>query len=252
MLTARVIPCLDVKDGRVVKGVRFENLRDAGSPAESAARYEAEGADEIVILDVAATNEARGARLETVRAVRERLALPLAVGGGVRSVAAAGELLDAGADKVAVNTAAVERPELVSEIATRLGAQCAVVAIDARRGSRGFEVVVRSATRATALDAVEWAKEAARRGAGEILLTSVDRDGTREGYDLELIAAVARAVSVPVIASGGAAEPRHLLEALRAGADAVLAASMFHDRAFSVGETKRALAAGGILVRTET
>lgn len=253
MLTARVIPCLDVKDGRVVKGVRFENLRDSGSPKELAARYEAEGADELVILDIAATRETRSTRLDTVHAVRAALSLPLTVGGGVRSVAAAGELLDAGADKVSVNTAAVERPELVSEIAEKLGAQCAVVAIDATRTPSGaFEVIVRSGSKRTALDAVEWAREAARRGAGEILLTSVDRDGTQSGYDLGLVAAVARAVSVPVIASGGAAEPRHLLDALRAGADAVLAASMFHDGAFTVAEVKRVLAAGGRPVRSDS
>jgi len=251
MLLSRVIPCLDVRDGRVVKGVRFQGLRDAGDPAELAGAYMAQGADEIVVLDVSATNEARGTRLETVRAVRERLSIPLTVGGGVRTVADAGALLAAGADKVSVNTAAVERPGLLEELATRFGRQCTVLAIDAARRDGGFEVVVKSGLVRTGLDAVTWAVIATRLGAGEILLTSWDRDGTRAGYDLELIAAVSRAVTVPVIASGGAATADHLADALKAGADAVLAASIFHDADTTVGRVKDALAARGVAVRRE-
>jgi len=251
MLTARVIPCLDTRDGRVVKGVRFQGLRDAGSPVERAALYEAQGADELVLLDVSATPEGRGHALETVRAVRRALAIPLTVGGGVRAAEHAGALLEAGADKVGVNTAAVLRPELIEEIAARFGSQCAVLALDAaaRPDGGGWEVVIRSGGERTGLDAVAWAREAEQRGAGEILLTSWDRDGTRAGYDLALLAAVARAVRVPVVASGGADRPEHLVEALRAGADAVLAASIFHDGDLSVAEVKDVLFAHGIAVR---
>jgi imidazoleglycerol phosphate synthase cyclase subunit len=251
MLTARVIPCLDTRDGRVVKGVRFQGLRDAGSPVERAALYEAQGADELVLLDVSATPEGRGHALETVRAVRRALAIPLTVGGGVRAAEHAGALLEAGADKVGVNTAAVLRPALIEEIAARFGSQCAVLALDAaaRPDGGGWEVVIRSGGERTGLDAVAWAREAEQRGAGEILLTSWDRDGTRAGYDLALLAAVARAVRVPVVASGGADRPEHLVEALRAGADAVLAASIFHDGDLSVAEVKDVLFAHGIAVR---
>ena len=251
MLTARVIPCLDTRDGRVVKGVRFQRLRDAGSPVERAALYEAQGADELVLLDVSATPEGRGHALETVRAVRRALAIPLTVGGGVRAAEHAGALLEAGADKVGVNTAAVLRPELIEEIAARFGSQCAVLALDAaaRPDGGGWEVVIRSGGERTGLDAVAWAREAEQRGAGEILLTSWDRDGTRADYDLALLAAVARAVRVPVVASGGADRPEHLVEALRAGADAVLAASIFHDGDLSVAEVKDVLFAHGIAVR---
>ncbi len=250
MLTARIIPCLDTKDGRVVKGIRFAGLRDAGDPVERAAAYEAQGADELVLLDVSATPEGRGNALSTVRAVRRVLAIPMTVGGGVRTADDAGALLEAGADKVSVNTAAVERPALIREIATRFGAQCAVLALDAARApGGGWETVVRSGKERTGKDALAWAREAVDEGAGEILLTSFDRDGTRSGYDLELVGAVARAVRVPVIASGGADTPQHLLEALRAGADAVLAASIFHDGDLTVADVKRVLAAGGAEVR---
>ena len=207
MLTARIIPCLDVSHGRVVKGVRFQGLRDAGDPAERAVLYERQGADEIVILDVSATLEGRGNQVETVERVRARLRIPLTVGGGIRTIDDARALLEAGADKVSVNTAAVHRPALLSEIALRFGRQCTVLAIDAaRREGDGFEVLVKGGREGTGVDALEWARAGTARGAGEILLTSWDRDGTRAGYDLELTRAVAAAVRVPVIASGGAAD----------------------------------------------
>jgi imidazoleglycerol phosphate synthase cyclase subunit len=249
MLTARIIPCLDVSHGRVVKGVRFQGLRDAGDPAERAALYERQGADEIVILDVSATPEGRGNQAGTVERVRARLGIPLTVGGGIRTIDDARALLEAGADKVSINTAAVHRPELLTEIALRFGRQCTVLAIDAARQAGGFEVLVKGGREGTGIDAIRWAREATDRGAGEILLTSWDRDGTRAGYDLELTRAVADAVRVPVIASGGAATPEHLKDALDAGADAVLAASIFHDDDLTVGEVKRALAALGVRVR---
>jgi cyclase len=249
MLARRIIPCLDVSHGRVVKGVRFQGLRDAGDPAERAALYEAQGADEIVILDVSATPEGRGHQLETVARVREVLAIPLTVGGGVRSEDDAWRLLQAGADKVSVNTAAVERPALLAEIAARFGRQCCVLAIDAALRDGRFEVLVKGGREGTGRDAVAWAREGEGLGAGEILLTSWDRDGTRSGYDLPLIRAVASAVRIPVIASGGADTPEHLAEALEAGADAVLAASMFHDGDRTVAEVKRFLAARGVVVR---
>lgn len=251
MLTVRVIPCLDTRDGRVVKGVRFQNLRDAGDPEEQSALYETQGADEIVLLDVSATPEGRGHAVDTVRRVRRRLSIPLTVGGGVRASEDAGLLLDAGADKVGVNTAAFERPSLLSEIRDTFGAQCTVLALDAARrlDGDGWEVVIRSGRERTGRDAVTWARDAVAAGAGEILLTSWDQDGTKTGYDLRLIAAVAAAVRVPVIASGGAAQPSHLLEAVRAGAGAVLAASIFHDGRFTVGDVKRALAGAGLEVR---
>ena len=249
MLTARIIPCLDVSHGRVVKGVRFQGLRDAGDPAERAALYERQGADEIVILDVSATPEARGNQVETVERVRARLRIPLTVGGGIRTIDDARALLEAGADKVSINTAAVHRPALLSEVALRFGRQCTVLAIDAARQEGGFEVLVKGGREGTGIDALEWARAGTARGAGEILLTSWDRDGTRAGYDLELTRAVAAAVRVPVIASGGAATPEHLKEAFDAGADAVLAASIFHDDDTTVGAVKRALAALGVHVR---
>jgi imidazoleglycerol phosphate synthase cyclase subunit len=249
MLTARIIPCLDVSHGRVVKGIRFQGLRDAGDPAERAALYEGQGADEIVILDVSATPEERGNQVETVERVRARLRIPLTVGGGLRTIDDARALLEAGADKVSVNTAAVYRPELLSDIAARFGRQCTVLAIDAARRDGGFEVLIKGGREGTGIDALEWARAGAGRGAGEILLTSWDRDGTRAGYDLELTRAVAAAVRVPVIASGGAASPEHLKEAFDAGADAVLAASIFHDDEMTVGGVKRALAALGVHVR---
>ncbi len=250
MITARILPCLDVKDGRVVKGIKFQGLRDAGDPAERAAAYEAQGADELVILDVSATTEGRKTAAETVRRVRDVLSIPLTVGGGVRSVEDAGRLLDAGADKVAVNTAAVRDPSLISAIAQRFGRQCAILALDAAaRPEGGWEVVVSSGRERTGLDAIAWAREAVSRGAGEIVLTSWDRDGTRQGYDLPLLTAASAAVPVPIVASGGADSAQHLLEGLRAGADAVLAASIFHYGETTVGDVKAFLAANGIEVR---
>lgn len=255
-LTRRVIPCLDVRAGRVVKGVRFANLVDSGDPAELAARYESQGADELTLLDVSATPEDRGASTATVRAVRRAISIPLTVGGGVRTIDDVSRLLDAGADKVAINTAAVAKPDLLSAAAARFGTQCIVIAIDAARRNTGpdsaapsWRVVVRSGTEHLDLDAAEWAARAAACGAGEVLLTSHDRDGTRSGYDTELLASVARAVGVPVIASGGAAGPEHFIEALRTGADAVLAAGIFHTGLLSIADAKRTLADAGIAMR---
>ena len=257
MLKRRIIPCLDVRDGRVVKGVRFSNLRDAGDPVAIAREYERQGADEIALLDVSATPEGRATNLETVRGIRRALSIPLCVGGGVRSVRDAQALLEAGADKVAVNTAAVNDPHLITALALRFGVQCTVLAMDAAertdRRTTGAEgnwcVIVQSGRRRLDLDAVAWAKAAVDHGAGEILLTSWDRDGTRDGYDVELLAAVSSAVSVPVIASGGAAGVDHMIAALAGGADAVLAASIFHDGECTVGEVKVALAGAGLEVR---
>lgn len=249
MLTVRVLPCLDVRDGRVVKGVQFQGLRDAGDPVERARAYEEGGGDELVILDVSATDEGRAHAVDTTRAVRRALGIPLTVGGGVRRPEDAGRLLDAGADKVGVNTAAVQDPRLISGIAERYGAQCTILALDAARREGGWEVVIRAGKERTGIDVVQWAKEAQDRGAGEILLTSWDRDGTRSGYDLELIAAVRAAVHLPLIASGGAAHAGHMVEAVGAGADALLAASIFHDGETTPSTLKRALAAAGIPVR---
>lgn len=285
-LTPRIIPCLDVRDGRIVKGVRFADLRDAGDPVERAALYEAQGADELVILDVSATPDGRRTAADTVARVRAVLSIPLTVGGGVRTTDDAARLLDAGADKVGVNTAAVRDPSLLTRLAERFGVQCTVLALDAarrqnaeaERGDRraseqpgampasqashsansgsssapsafSWEVVVRSGSERTGIDAVGWAAEAGRLGAGEILLTSFDRDGTHTGYDLDLLRAVGAAVSVPVIASGGASSAAHLREALNAGADAVLAASIFHDGDTTVADIKRELAGLGTPVR---
>lgn len=251
MLTHRVIPCLDTRDGRVVKGVKFQGLRDAGDPVERARHYAETGADELVLLDVSATPEGRGNALETVRRVRAVLDVPLTVGGGVRTLADAQALLDAGADKVGVNTAAVRDPELINRLAAEFGSQCTVVAVDAARrlAGKGWEVVVASGKERTGKDAVAWAKECAQRGAGELLLTSWDRDGTGEGYDLALLRAICSAVSIPVIASGGAAAPEHLVLALEAGASAVLAASIFHDGVHDIASVKEALAEAGFEVR---
>ncbi len=251
MLTTRVIPCLDVRDGRVVKGIKFQGLRDAGSPPDLVAAYEEQGADEITMLDVSATPEGRNTAVETVKKIRERMALPLTVGGGIRTVEDASRLLDAGADKVSVNTAGVERPSLLTELSERFGRQCTVIAIDAaaRENGQGFEVVTLSGTRRTGIDAIEWAKEAEMRGAGEILLTSWDKDGTKSGYDLPLIAAISAAVRVPIIASGGAATPEHMVDAVKAGADAVLAASIFHYGEYTVASLKEVLKKMGLEVR---
>lgn len=248
-LAARVVPCLDIKDGRVVKGVKFQGLRDAGDPVECAAAYEEQGADEIVLLDVSATPEGRSHALETVRWVRSVLSIPLTVGGGVRGTEDAAELLEAGADKVGVNTAAVARPGLIAEISERFGAQCTVLAVDAAISGAGWEVVVRSGRDRTGIDVVEWCRKATAVGAGEILLTSWDRDGTGDGYDLAVIEAVASAVTVPVVASGGASNATHLAEALEAGASAVLVATILHDGHTTVAELKAQMASGGILVR---
>ena len=252
MITTRIIPCLDVRDGRVVKGVRFQGLRDAGDPVELASRYESEGADELVMLDVSATPDGRKTAAETVRAIRSVLSIPLTVGGGVRALDAALTLLDAGADKVGLNSAPVERPELLSELAQRGGAQCAVRASDAASdGAGSWEVVTRSGTNRTGIDAIGWAREGERLGAGEILLTSWDRDGTRSGYDLDLLRAVSGAVRLPVVASGGADTAQHMVDALGAGADAVLAASIFHEQDITVGALKARLAGMGVRVRTD-
>jgi len=250
-LAKRIIPCLDVAAGRVVKGVRFVSLRDAGDPVEIAARYDEEGADELAFLDITASAEARDILLEVVERVAARVFIPLTVGGGVRSVADLRRLLNAGADKVSINTAAVERPELVAEAAAAVGSQCIVVAVDARRAGPGrWEVYTHGGRRPTGLDAVGWARRMAEAGAGEILLTSMDRDGTREGFDLALTRAVSDAVPVPVIASGGVGALEHLAEGVLAGgADAVLAASVFHFGEFSVRTAKEYMRARGIEVR---
>jgi cyclase len=248
----RVIPCLDVDAGRVVKGTNFVDLRDAGDPVELAARYDAEGADEVVFLDITATADKRDTVVQLARSTADDVFVPFTIGGGIRSVADAQAVLDAGADKVSVNSAAVARPELIDELAAQFGAQCVVLAIDAkqREDGEGWEVFVAGGRTPTGLDAVAWAKEGVRRGAGEILLTSMDRDGTRDGYDLPLTKAVADAVTVPVIASGGAGELDHLVAALQAGADAVLCASIFHYGRFSVAQAKEHLAAAGVPVRS--
>jgi cyclase len=249
----RVIPCLDVDAGRVVKGTEFVNLRDAGDPVELAAYYDAEGADEVVFLDITATHEKRDTVAELARRTADDVFVPFTIGGGIRSVEDAQAVLDAGADKVSVNSAAVADPGLLNELAGVFGAQCVVLAIDAKRrpGEPGWDVFVAGGRTPTGRDAVEWAREGTERGAGEILLTSMDRDGTEDGYDLELTSAVSEAVGVPVIASGGAGELHHLVEALEAGADAVLCASIFHYGRFRVREAKDALAAAGVAVRRD-
>jgi len=251
MLAKRIVPCLDVKDGRVVKGVNFVNLRDAGDPVENARLYDSEGADELVFLDISATPEGQATTIDMVRQVAVEVFMPFTVGGGVRRVEDVRALLLAGADKVSINTAAVRNPQLLTAAAERFGSQCVVVAIDARRVSeRRWEVYVRGGRTPTGLDALEWAQQAVEAGAGEVLLTSMDADGTLAGYDLELTRAVAEAVPVPVIASGGAGQPEHFARVLTEGrADAALAASLFHDRVLSVRELKTYLAGRGITVR---
>ena len=249
MLAKRIIPCLDVDGGRVVKGVRFRDLRDAGDPVELAARYDADGADELVFLDVTATLEGRAATYDVIARTAEQVFIPLTVGGGVRAEDDVQALLRTGADKVAMNSAAVRDPDLLSRCADRFGAQCVVLAVDAKRAGDGWEVHVDAGRTPTGLDAVAWAREATeRRGAGEVLLTSMDRDGTGEGYDLELLAAVREAVTVPLIASGGAGTVEHFAEGLGV-ADAVLAASRFHDGDLTIGQVKEHLARAGIAVR---
>jgi cyclase len=251
MLTVRIIPCLDVKDGRVVKGVNFVDLRDAGDPVEQARVYDAAGADELCFLDITASHENRGTILDVVSRTAEQVFMPLTVGGGVREVADFRRLLLAGADKVSVNSAAVARPLLIAEAADKCGSQCVVVAIDARRrdDGRGFEVFTHGGRKPTGIDAVEWAVRAADLGAGEILLTSMDRDGTGAGFDLGLTRAVAGAVPVPVIASGGVGAPQHFAEGAEAGATGLLAASVFHFGQVSIAEAKRAVARAGMPVR---
>lgn len=251
VLAKRIIPCLDVKDGRVVKGVRFLGLRDAGDPVELAAAYDAQGADELVFLDISASHEGRRTMLDVVERVAERVFIPFTVGGGIAGAAEVRDVLLAGADKVSLNTAAVWEPRLVAEAAERFGSQCVVLAIDARRTGPGrWEVYTHGGRRPTGLDAVAWARRGVELGAGEILLTSMDADGTRAGYDLELTAAVAEAVPVPVIASGGAGTWEHLYRVLTAGkADAALAASIFHDGRYTVAQVKERLAARGVPVR---
>jgi imidazole glycerol-phosphate synthase subunit HisF len=249
MLARRIIPCLDVANGRVVKGVHFESLRDAGDPVEQGAHYDAEGADELVFLDIAASYESRSTTLEMVSRVAERLFIPFTVGGGIRTVADAGQALRAGADKVAVNTAAVRDPDLVRQLADSFGSQCVVVAVDSKRVEGRDVVMVTGGREPTARTAVEWAAELEERGAGEILLTSMDRDGTQSGYDLELTAAVSSAVRIPVIASGGAGKLQDLADALAAGAHGVLAASIFHFRGSSLAEARAYLRSKGYPVR---
>ena len=254
-VAVRVIPCLDVDGGRVVKGVNFQNIRDAGDPVELAAAYDRQGADELTFLDITASSDDRETTYDVVRRTAEQVFIPLTVGGGVRSTQDVDRLLRAGADKVALNTAAVARPDLLREAACRFGAQCVVLSVDARRSpdtESGFEVTTHGGRRGTGIDAVAWARQATQLGAGEILLNSVDADGTRAGFDLELIAAVRQAVRVPVIASGGAGELSHFGPAIDAGADAVLAASLFHFGELSIGAVKRELAAAGHLVRPVT
>ena len=251
MRSVRVIPCLDVDAGRVVKGVNFVGLRDAGDPVELAARYDAEGAAELVFLDITASSDARDTMVDVARRVADEVFIPFTVGGGVRSVDDARRLLMAGAEKVAVNTAAIERPELVGELATEFGSQCVVVAIDARRREGGgFEVYTHGGRTPTGIDAIEWALRVDALGAGEILLTSMDRDGTKEGFDIELTRAVTDAVGVPVIASGGVGTLAHLVGGVfEGGADAVLAASIFHFGEHSVAEAKHELERAGVIVR---
>ncbi|HVO54910.1 MAG TPA: imidazole glycerol phosphate synthase subunit HisF [Solirubrobacterales bacterium] len=251
MVLKRVIPCLDVDAGRVVKGTNFVGLRDAGDPVELAERYDAEGADELVFLDITASHEKRETIVELARRTADNVFIPFTIGGGIRSVQDAQAVLDAGADKVSVNSSALARPELLEELAAQFGAQCVVIAIDAKREGNGWGVYVKGGReRVEGRDAVSWAEEAVRRGAGEVLLTSMDRDGTNDGYDIELTRAVADAVPVPVIASGGAGELGHLSEAIvEGGADAVLCASIFHYGQHRVREAKERLAADGIRVR---
>ena len=253
MKVARVIPCLDVTDGRVVKGVNFVGLRDAGDPVELARRYDGEGADELVFLDITASSDGRDTMVDVVRRTADEVFIPFTVGGGIRSVGDARRMLRAGADKVSVNTSAFERPELIEEIATEFGTQCVVCAVDARRrtdGADGWEVFLHGGRTPTGADAVEWAVEAVRRGAGEILLTSMDRDGTKLGFDIALTRAVANAVNVPVVASGGVGTLEHLVDGIRdTGADAVLAASIFHFGEHTIREAKELMAASGITVR---
>ena len=249
MLSRRIVVCLDVQGGRVVKGTGFVNLRDVGDPVALATRYEAEGADEVVFLDIAASAEDRATLFDVARRTAEQLFVPLTIGGGIRTADDVGHALRAGADKVSINSAAVRRPEVLREAAERFGAQCVVASIDAKRNAGGWRVYVKGGRERTELDAVAWAQECVSRGAGEILLTSIDRDGARTGYDVELTRAVASAVTVPVIASGGAGSAAHVCDALEAGADAALLAGILHDGLTTVRAVKRAVADAGLPVR---
>jgi cyclase len=249
VVAKRIIPCLDVNRGRVVKGINFINLVDAGDPVESAQKYNQLGADELVFLDITASHEERNIMIEVVKNVAEKVFIPFTVGGGIRNLDDIRNLLLAGADKVSINSAAVKNPDLVNEAAKVFGSQCIVVAIDAKRHSNGFHVYINGGRIDTGLDAVKWAKEVEMRGAGEILLTSMDRDGTKAGYDLELLEAVCSSVNIPVIASGGAGRPEHFLEAFKAGAEAALAASIFHFGEILIGDLKSYLKNHGIEVR---
>lgn len=250
MLTKRIIPCLDVHDGRVVKGINFVNLRDAGDPVELASFYDKEGADELVFLDISASHEGRKTMIDVVRRTAEQVFIPFAVGGGIGTIDDIRSLLSAGADKVSINSAAIKDPALITEGARKFGSQCIVVAIDARKNGESYQVYINGGRVPTGKDAVEWAKEAERRGAGEILLTSMDKDGTKDGYDLELTAMISQAVGIPVIASGGAGNLDHLYQAVTVGqADAVLCASIFHYREYSIKEAKEYLRDKGVSVR---
>lgn len=251
MLTRRIIPCLDIDAGRVVKGRNFVNLRDVGDPVDLAMRYEMEGADELTLLDITAASDGRAAALETLRRAAGRVFIPVTLGGGMRTIADMRAALSAGADKVSINTAAVERPALLSEAAQAFGQQCVVLAADVRRSATpsGWELVTHGGRTPTGRDAIDWLREGVERGAGEILLTSMDRDGEQTGYDLALLRAASDAITIPIVASGGAGKPDDLTAAFQAGADAALAASIFHDRRYSVGEVKARLSASGLAVR---
>ncbi len=250
MLKNRIIPCLDVKDGRVVKGVNFENLIDAGDPVSQAKFYYEQGADELCLLDITASSDNRSAIFDTVKKVAQVCFMPLTVGGGIRTVEDFHQLLLSGADKVSVNSAAIKNPDLIAQAANKFGAQCVIIAIDAKKNSAGnYEIFTHGGRTATGIDAIEWAKKTVSLGAGEILLTSMDKDGTKSGYDLELIKKVVNAVSVPVIASGGVGNLEHLANGIKAGADAVLAASIFHFKEYSIKQAKEFLAAQKIPVR---
>ncbi len=249
MLAKRIVPCLDVKEGRVVKGINFVELRDAGDPVEQAIVYDRQGADELVFLDITASYEKRAIMIRVVERTVENVFMPVTVGGGVKGIEDIRALLKAGADKVSLNTAAVQNPEVVKRASKVFGAQCIVVAIDAKRVGEGFEVFTHGGRVGTGIEAVEWAKEVEKLGAGEILLTSMDRDGTKDGYDVELTEAVVRAVGIPVIASGGAGSPKHMRDVFRVGADAALAASIFHFGEYTIAQTKEYLKGEGINVR---
>ena len=247
MLTKRIIPCLDIKNGRTVKGVNFEGLRDAGDPIELAERYSSEGADELVFLDITATKEKRKTLVALVEKIASHLSIPFTVGGGIKSVEEIADLLHAGADKISMNSSIVRNPELISEAAARFGSQCIVAAIDARKSGKGWNVFIKAGTEDTGIDVLKWVREVESRGAGEILLTSMDCDGTKNGFDIELLKAVSNVITIPLIASGGAGSIEHCIEAVKRGnADAVLAASIFHFKEIEIGDLKRNMQKAGI------